>query len=275
MNFIELNGTVLRYELSGKGEETIVLLHQMMGVLESWDWVLPKLREGQRVLRYDTRGAGMSEKLRGTAPIDTMTADLEALLVALGIQGPVAVAGVAVGALIAMRFAAHYAERVKALIAMSPATGIPQERRAATMSLADEIEGKGMRAFADDMMDRQYPPSLRGDLERFEAMRCQFLSNDPGSVAAIYRMLACVDMTDDFRRIACPALVIAGTVDLFRPPAGVQAVARSLPNARFETIEAGHVMQIQAPERVAAAINGFLADVAAGRFTKTAGSTAP
>jgi pimeloyl-ACP methyl ester carboxylesterase len=264
MNFIELNGTVLRYELSGKGEETIVLLHQMMGVLESWDWVLPKLRERRRVLRYDTRGAGMSEKLRGTAPIDTMTADLEALLVALGIQGPVAVAGVAVGALIAMRFAAHYAERVKALIAMSPATGIPQERRAATMSLADEIEGKGMRAFADDMMDRQYPPSLRGDLERFEAMRCQFLSNDPGSVAAIYRMLACVDMTDDFRRI-----------DLFRPPAGVQAVARSLPNARFETIEAGHVMQIQAPERVAAAINGFLADVAAGRFTKTAGSTAP
>ena len=61
MNFIEVNGTALRYELSGAGAITLVLIHEMGGTLESWDFVLPMLSPKRRVLRYDTRGAGLSE----------------------------------------------------------------------------------------------------------------------------------------------------------------------------------------------------------------------
>ena len=43
MNFIEVNGTALRYELSGSGESTLVLIHEMGGTLESWDLVAPRL----------------------------------------------------------------------------------------------------------------------------------------------------------------------------------------------------------------------------------------
>ena len=39
MNFIEVNGTALRYELSGSGASTLVLIHEMGGTLESWDLV--------------------------------------------------------------------------------------------------------------------------------------------------------------------------------------------------------------------------------------------
>ena len=92
MPFIEVNGVGLRYELSGRGERTLVLIHEMGGSLESWDEVAPVLAANRRVLRYDTRGAGLSEKVRGALCIDTMVDDLGALLDALGIAGKVALA---------------------------------------------------------------------------------------------------------------------------------------------------------------------------------------
>src|SRR5258707_15460526 len=97
MNFIEVNGVGLRYELTGSGERVIVLIHEMGGSLESWDEVVPRLTAKRRVLRYDTRGAGLSEKVRGALSIDTMVDDLAALMDALGITGKVALAGIAVG----------------------------------------------------------------------------------------------------------------------------------------------------------------------------------
>ena len=58
MNWIEVNGTSLRCELSGNGKTTLVLVHEMGGTLDSWDQVLPALNNARQVLRYDTRGAG-------------------------------------------------------------------------------------------------------------------------------------------------------------------------------------------------------------------------
>src|SRR5262249_13071075 len=102
----------------------IVLIHEMGGSLESWDGVAPMLAAKRRVLRYDTRGAGLSEKVRGTLAIDTMVADLGALLDALGITTPVAVAGVAVGGAIALAAAARIPNRISAAVVGSPAIGI-------------------------------------------------------------------------------------------------------------------------------------------------------
>src|SRR5258708_12349612 len=80
MDFVELDGVALRYELSGKGDRTLVLVHEMGGSLESWDDVAPRFAESRRVLRYDTRGAGMSQKVRGELRLDTMADDIDALL---------------------------------------------------------------------------------------------------------------------------------------------------------------------------------------------------
>src|SRR5665213_620886 len=92
MEFVELNGVGLRYEMTGKGERTVVLVHEMGGSLESWDDVAPKLAGSRRVLRYDTRGAGLSQKVRGVLGIDTMADDIAALLDHLRISGKVALA---------------------------------------------------------------------------------------------------------------------------------------------------------------------------------------
>ncbi len=97
MDFIEANGVGLRCELSGGGDRTLVLVHEMGGSLESWDDVAPRLAKSRRVLRYDTRGAGLSQKIRGELTLDMMADDIAALLDRLGIAGKVALAGVAVG----------------------------------------------------------------------------------------------------------------------------------------------------------------------------------
>src|SRR5215475_388499 len=96
MHFVEVNGTALRYDVCGDGA-TLVLIHEMGGTLESWDIVVPLFSAKRRVLRYDTRGAGLSQKIRAPLSIDTMVDDLVALLDTLGITEKVALAGVAVG----------------------------------------------------------------------------------------------------------------------------------------------------------------------------------
>ena len=105
MDFIEANGVGLRCELSGGGDRTLVLVHEMGGSLESWDDVAPRFAKSRRVLRYDTRGAGLSQKVRGELTLDTMADDIAALLDHFAIAGKVALAGIAVGGAIALHFA--------------------------------------------------------------------------------------------------------------------------------------------------------------------------
>src|SRR4030095_8246992 len=139
MSYIEVNGAGFRYELAGSGASTLVLVHEMGGTLESWDEVVPRLAPPRRVLRFDTRGAGMSQKIRGELQVDTMADDIAALLDALGIKGTVALAGVAVGGATALHFAARHPQRTSAVVVGSPATGLAPDRRAAGLERAAKM----------------------------------------------------------------------------------------------------------------------------------------
>lgn len=263
MDWIEVNGTALRYDLSGTGDNTLVLVHEMGGTLESWDQVLPAVLPGRRVLRYDTRGAGQSEKVRGALTFDLMADDLAALLEALGIGGRVALAGCAVGAGIALRFAARYPQRVRCVVAMAAATGIPAERREAMLAQIAENERLGPRGVVEQSFANSYPPEVRHDAAQYRRFRARWLANDPQSQAEIYRMLVNGAVTDDLPHIACPVLMIAGTHDRLRPPSMIEPMAARMPNARFRALETGHFMAVQTPALVADAINGFLSEQSA------------
>lgn len=201
MDFIEVNGTALRYDLSGSGASTLVLIHEMGGTLESWDLVLPMLSAKRRILRYDTRGSGLSQKVRGALTIDTMVDDLVALMDALDITCKVALAGTAVGGAIALQAAVRVPERVAAVVVSSPATGIAPDRRSAVLARVERMERDGLRAVLDTL-DSAYPIELRGDARRFAAFRARWLGGDPASFAAIYRMLAGMDLQTELSRIA-------------------------------------------------------------------------
>jgi 3-oxoadipate enol-lactonase len=258
MDFIELDGVALRYELSGKGDRTLVLVHEMGGSLESWDDVASQFPESRRVLRYDTRGAGMSQKVRGELHIDTMADDVAALLDHVGIAGKVALAGIAVGGAIALHFAARYPERTSGVVVGSPATGIEPDRRAAVLERVAKIEAVGMAFAVEDSMKNGYPTELREDIKRFERYRARWLGNDPSSYATIYRMLAATDMQDELTKLRCPVLLLGGSFDRTRPPELAQALAKTMPNAGYAKIPTGHYMAVQTPDLIFDHIASFL-----------------
>jgi 3-oxoadipate enol-lactonase len=244
MNYIEVNGVGLRYELSGAGDRTLVLVHEMGGTLESWDEVAPRLAGSRRVLRYDTRGAGMSQKIRGELHIDTMADDIAALLDALDIEGKVALAG-------------------DAVVVGSPATGLAPDRRAAGLERATRMEREGLSGAVEDSMASGYAVELRTDAARFAKFRARWLGNDPGSFTAIYRMLASTEMDHELRALACPVLVVGATFDRVRPPPAAEAVARMIPAARYVELPTGHFMAAATPELIASTIGDFLTSVGA------------
>ncbi len=258
MTYIELNGVGLRYELTGKGERTIVLVHEMGGTMESWDEVAPRLATARRVLRYDTRGAGMSSKVRGRLTIDTMADDILGLLDVTGIKGKVALAGIAVGGAIALHFAARYPQRASAVVACSPATSIERDRQSAVLARVAEIETAGMAFAVDGSMHNGYPDELRDNEARFASYRARWLGNDPASYATIYRMLAATDLTHELTQLSCPVLVIGGELDRSRPAAVSEAIARTIPGAHYKLLRTGHYMAAITPELIADTISEFL-----------------
>jgi len=259
MDWIEVNGTSLRYELSGTGDKVLCLVHEMGGTLDSWDQVMPMLSPGRRILRHDWRGAGMSEKLRATPTFDLLADDIAALLDALDITGKVALAGCAVGAGIALNLALRHPGRTNTVVAMAPATGVTPERRAATLTRAEAMQTLGPRGLVDQSFAGSYPPAVRHDAEQFRKFRARWLANDPESFAAVNRMLADATLTEQLPLIACPVLMIAGTHDSLRPPSLIEPLAATMRNARFQALETSHFMAVQTPTSVANAIEEFLA----------------
>jgi 3-oxoadipate enol-lactonase len=258
MEFAEVNGAGMRYALDGKGERTLVLVHEMGGSLESWEDAARRFSESRRVLRYDCRGAGLSQKVRGELAIDTMADDIAALLDHNGIAGKVALAGVAVGGAIALHFAARHGDRTSAVAVGSPATGIAPDRRAAVLERVAKLEAAGMASAVEESMKNGYPPDLRGDLRRFEQYRARWLGNDPSSYATIYRMLVATEMQDELTKLHCPVLVIGGSLDGTRPPHLAKAVADAIPGAIFDELRTGHYMAVQTPDLIFDRIDAFL-----------------
>ena len=262
MTFIEVNGVSLRYDVQGEGKP-IVLIHEMGGAMESWDLVTPLLTPKRRVIRYDKRGMGLSEKIRGPLKIDTMTDDLIGLLDALGVKEKIPLVGTAVGGAIALHTAVRFPDRVAAVIATSPAISLPASSRTATLERVARFEREGVRVAFEATANNGYPEELRTDKARFAGFRARWLANDPVSFGAIYRMLGDMDLFPELASVKCPVLVIAGDYDRGRPPAVVEPIAKGIPGATFKVLPTGHYAGLQTPDLVAREIEAFLAKVGA------------
>ena len=248
MSWIEANGASLRYDLSGSGRETVVLVHEVGGCIESWDDALPAFQPHFRVLRYDQRGFGLSEKTRAIT-MDGIVADLAALLGALGIMGPVHLAGCAMGAAIALAFAGRHPGRAGRIVAASPATWANANPDMARKRI-EETERGGVRAVEPASLSASYPENMRAlDRARFERFRRRWLGNDPEAMAAILRMSSspAFDLSADLARIGAPALIIGCTHDGIRTPAMVAKVTAQIPGAKYVEAESGHFMAVETP----------------------------
>jgi len=249
MDWIEANGASLRYELSGSGSETVVLIHEVGGLIESWDDAVGAFQRSFRVLRYDQRGFGLSEKTR-LITMDGIVADLAALLDVLGLRAPVHLAGCAMGAAIALAFAGRYPTRIGRIVAASPATWANADPVVARKRIEDTERG-GLRAVEGACLNASSPESMRVlDRARFEHFRRRWLGNDPEAMTAILRMSTNpeFDLSPDLARIRAPTLVIGCTHDGIRTPGMVAKVATAISGAKYVEASSGHFMVVETPE---------------------------
>jgi 3-oxoadipate enol-lactonase len=257
MPWIEANGASLRYELSGSGKDTLVLMHEAGGCLESYEDALPGLEKEFRVLRYDQRGFGFSEKARELR-FHSVADDLAALLDGVKVTAPVYLAGCAMGADFAVGFAARYPERVAKLALASPNIGDNSGRSGPILERAAIAERAGVRATMEASHDRSYPENLRAlDRERFKRYQLRWACNTPASFTASAHMMSAVDLTPEYAKIKAPTLVIGAQHDGLRPPEKAKRVADAIRGAKYVECETGHFMNLQTPELFVSTIVPF------------------
>ena len=257
MPFIDANGVSLHYELAGSRGPSVVLLHELGGTLHSWDAVASRLAARRRVLRYDQRGSGLSEKVRQEFSNDVLVQDFTALANAVGLTPPYHFVTVAAAATQALRFLEQHPDQVGSLTLCNPAPGVDPSRAAALDERAAFAMREGMRASLPTTLAISYPEHL-GERAAYEGYRGRYLANDPVGFGFGFRALARTNMLHMLPQIGCPTLVIAGRHDTVRPHAGTAELAKKIPGARFELIEAGHFMPTQGPEPLVALLDGFL-----------------
>lgn len=257
MPFTTANGISVHYKLEGAKGPVVVLLHEMGGTLDSWDKVAPGLTDNFRVLRYDQRGAGLTEKVRAQFDNNTAVADLEGMLQELKLEPPYHIVAVAAASTIAIALREKRPKDVGSLTLCNPALGVDPSRAGALNDRADQAERDGMRGVLAITLDKSYPPELT-DKETYETYRGRYLGSDPVGFAHANRMLARTNVVSLLPNINVPTMVVGGRQDTVRPLAGSQEIAGKIPNARFEAIDAGHFMPTTGPAPLLALLKDFL-----------------
>lgn len=245
-----------RMHVRAEGEGPLVLFVNSLGTdLRIWDAVLSLLPPGLRLARFDKRGHGLSD-LGGATRIEDLADDAAALIDRLG--GPAIVVGVSIGGLIAQSLAARRPDLVAALVLSNTAARIGTP--ATWQVRIDQVEGPGLAAIADGVMERWFAPDFRAT-PGLAIWRNMLVRTPPEGYVACCRALAEADLTEAARSLACPTLVVAGSEDGATPPDLVEGTARLIPGARFAVIPgAGHLPMIEAPGALAALLTPFLGE---------------
>ena len=252
---MDANGISIHYELAGSGP-SVVLLHEMGGTLASWDGIFPALSGRYRALRYDQRGAGLTEKVRSVTT-ELLLADLEAALQQSGLAPPYHFVTVAAATMQALLYMAKYPDRIGSFTFCNPFTGADPSRVAMLQERAGLAEREGLRAAIPTTLDNSWPSNI-GDPAAYAAYRGRYMAHDPVCFAALNRSIAQPNVTHLAKDITKPTMVVGGRFDKVRPPAASETFSKAVPGARYELIDAVHMMPAQAPGPLLALLQDFL-----------------
>ena len=127
---------------------------------------------------------------------------------------------------------------------------------------AGKAEREGMRAVIPVTLDKSWPPGI-GEPAAYATYRARYLAHDPFCFGAINRAVARCNVTHLAAQVRTPTMVVAGRFDQVRPPAASEEFAQTIPGARFELIDAVHMMPAQAAGTLLPLLEDFLAVQAA------------
>jgi 3-oxoadipate enol-lactonase len=266
--WMDANGISIHYQVAGQGP-SVVLLHEMGGTLDSWDGVFPALSEHFRTLRYDQRGSGLTEKVRQPITTEVLVDDLAAMLLRSALAPPYHFVTVAAATMQALIYMTRHPDRVASFVFCNPFTGADPSRVAALNERAGLAEREGLRAAIPTTLDNSWPSDI-GDPAAYATYRGRYMAHDPVCFAALNRSIGEPNVTHLAKDIRRPTMVVAGRFDKVRPPAASEQLAKTIPGARFELIDAVHMMPAQAPAPLLVLLKDFLGAQVASPARQTA-----
>ncbi len=227
----------IAYQVFGDGPIDLVYTPGFVSHLENlWDqpdlarWLL-RLARFARVVMFDKRGTGLSDRTGELPSFDQRMDDLRAVMDAVGIERA-ALFGVSEGGPLTALFAATHPDRCRAMVLYGTfarfASWVPTaERLQAMLDYIDRDWGSGRIAqrFAPS---RQDDPAFRQWMGRFER-----LGASPAAAMALMQMNSQIDITEVLPSIRVPTLILHRTSDPVVSVEGGRLLAERIPGARY------------------------------------------
>ena len=252
------DGTV--FEGAGEGHP-VILIHGLGLSRECWDWTVPALADGYRVIRYDLHGHGESANPTETPSLSLFARQLAGLMDHLGIDRA-AIAGFSLGGMIARRFAQDFPHRTQALaILHSPHRRDPQAQ-AAILQRVEQARSDGPSATVEAALDRWFTAGYRdANPAMMDRVRGWVMANDIAIYHTIYRVLAdgVAEIVAPDPPVTAPTLVLTGDEDYGNGPEMTRAIAAEIKGAEAVILPGlRHMALAEDPESVNAPLRIFL-----------------
>lgn len=272
MASIESNGITLHHTDSGGDGRPVVLIHGWPLSGASWSEQVPALTAaGYRVVTYDRRGFGGSDKPADGYDYDTFTADLAGLLEGLDLRDATLVGFSMGGGEVVRYLGTRGSERVRSAVLAgavppyllktddNPDGGL-EEKDVAGMEDGVRSDREGfLDGFTTDFF------SVDGELVVSEEQRQQALDLErPARDEAVVGCIGAfgrTDFRDDLAKVDVPVLVIHGDSDAIVPfEVSGKRAAESLSDSTLVVVEkAPHGFNVSHAEELNRALLGFLA----------------
>lgn len=247
-----VNGINLNYKLEGPDDaETIVLINGLADDLESWGFQVPAFLEaGYRVLSFDNRGIGASDKPDGPYTSRMLADDAKGLVDTLGITD-FHLMGVSMGGMVSQEYAINYGADLRSVTL------------ACTYGVADAF-CQTMFAMWADLARAVDVPFVMRDVMLW-AFTGPFFEERPDDAAEFAEAMASLDMPIEaylsqlnviqkhdtvgrLRDIDVPTLVLAGEEDILIPVRLSKRLHEALPGSEWATVPGGHACLWETPD---------------------------
>lgn len=259
MPMLQHDGRQLYYEVSGHGEQPLLLFNGLTMSTAAWTLMAPLLEPRFRLIRLDFQGQGQSERrVQDSYPLTQQADDAAALLDHLGIE-QCYLAGLSYGGMVALHFARRHPARLSRLLlastlAWSDAANV---YIAQSWSAAQQAGGPGLR------FDISLPWLFSS---RFFVSSAQMLP-DLRTIAAtvdwpgVERILAGIrehDARSWLDEIRVPTHIIVGSEDRLTPLYQSELLHQGIAGSTLTVLPgAGHAIHIEAPAAFAQQISRF------------------
>jgi non-heme chloroperoxidase len=266
-----LSRTKVHVEDTGGSGRPVVLIHGWPLSGESWEGQVPALTQaGYRVVRYDRRGFGRSDKPKGGYDYDTLSDDLEGVLSELDLQDVTLVGFSMGGGEVARYVTRHGEDRLHSVVfaaAVTPYMAKTDDNPDGPLS-QDQAEQMTKAATADlgaffEQFITQFFSS-NGVLKVTEDQRAAALAlchqAEPGAVLACMESFGTTDFRGDLPKITVPTLVLHGDSDATVPFEGSgQRTHAVIPQSELVVLQgAPHGGNVSHQQEFNEALIGFL-----------------